>query len=468
MNAYMYIFFFALTFLTQTINGQAQNISGPDEVLFRVDHDAGDIDMIKVSAPSAPIPLFRNFEDVDNPASARFPNFVFHGGFIIAAVNATDPNFDTRRQSVYISDVGNFKFSSQACQSSVNTLKTFVAGLDENFIVAVISKHSDISRWQLCTANQRLELLTILWHFGSGKIGRLVRNRRANTISEETFTAMTAARTLTLVGRYCNSWHTNSAYDSYCDESAGSCTPPVAPFAPTHTTFCSPDTFEISFLIAVLVTLALWGYYVWFYLYKLGHPNFMLPMDIARTVMLESFRRIQNERDHELDLEALLGDASPKKAEIVHSYVNPLTQVLQEFKLDDSDELLVSYWHYVDEALGNTEAGPFTSPDMRVRFEEGNTFQVEAETGIREAWWPKGVYYPMKDVFPNGKDTYFTESPVLPRPVLDYMKNLRAREDKRRETEKMRNHAEGGSPMSKSSRASRSPKERKGKKKEKK
>jgi hypothetical protein len=48
------------------------------------------------------------------------------------------------------------------------------------------------------------------------------------------------------------------------------------------------------------------------------------------------------------------------------------------------------------------------------------------------------------------------------------MKRLRERQDRRRETEKMRNYAEGGSPLSKTSTASRSPPEKRGRRRQKK
>jgi len=394
-----------------------------DDLLIFVDSVKGDVTSSSVSDPNRKKPLMSDFVITGK-------DFNFNAGFIVVAVNTTDDKFSPLIEVVYMSefiessiDATKFPFD---CTSTVSMMDQKIGPLagDENFVIVVVSKPFEAKAWEKCTQKQKVTIMEYLWRFGSAEIGMLIRDLRSNRIDEEMFKSVTASKSLTLVGRFCNTVHQNSIYESYCSASAAFC-PTLSidrPFAPMSTTICNPDSLIVSWFLGVLITLALWGVSIFFIIYKQGGTIYAYPMDAARALMLESFRRLQQQGDVVLYNNELLADEAPKKANFVHGYVDPLRKVLEEFRFKDVLAEDLCYWHYVDEALGKSDAGPVPSAEMRERVREGNYFQVTADTPIREAWWPEGVYYPIHQVYPNGEDTFFNEPPTLPRAVLDSLK----------------------------------------------
>lgn len=139
-------------------------------------------------------------------------------------------------------------------------------------------------------------------------------------------------------------------------------------------------------------------------------PVFMDLGSAGKVLQLDSYRRIQDERDREEELEKLGGFLTAA------AYKEKTAIDLDPLK-DKASTGQLAYWYYMD--MVNNEIGPLTSEEMRERWLEGN-YHMHKGTQVREAWWPEDQHYGVGEIFPDMNDEdIFVAPPVLPGAVVE-------------------------------------------------
>lgn len=134
----------------------------------------------------------------------------------------------------------------------------------------------------------------------------------------------------------------------------------------------------------------------------------------AKALQLDSFRRIQDERDREEELEKMGGYLTAAM------FKEKATIDLDPLK-DKASTGQLAYWYYLD--MVNNEVGPLTSTDMRERWLEGN-YQMSADTQVREAWWPEEQHYSIGEIFREmNEEDIFVAPPVLPQEIVEIIEH---------------------------------------------
>lgn len=133
----------------------------------------------------------------------------------------------------------------------------------------------------------------------------------------------------------------------------------------------------------------------------------------GKVVQMDSYRRIQDDRDQEFDREMTGGYLTPQHYKKVKGDIDLQTAALKKMTEDT-----IAYWWYLD--IAGYACGPYSSEEMRERYIEKN-FQMDEELQLREPWWPAGVYYRMGDLWESPSD-YFLVKPKLPERVEELVR----------------------------------------------
>lgn len=142
--------------------------------------------------------------------------------------------------------------------------------------------------------------------------------------------------------------------------------------------------------------------------------NFMDLGSCGKVLQLDSYRRIQDERDREEELEKAGGF-------LTAAMFKEKTAIDLDPLKDKSSSGQLAYWYYLD--MVNNEIGPLNSAEMRERWLEGN-YHMHMQTQVREAWWPEDQHYGIGEIFPNRNESeIFVEPPTLPQPIVDIIEH---------------------------------------------
>lgn len=179
----------------------------------------------------------------------------------------------------------------------------------------------------------------------------------------------------------------------------------------------APEDFFVSHMVEFWIVFVVCVLVPWIVLVSKWLRSDAFFMDLgssAKTIQLDSFRLIQDERDRQEQLEKAGGYLTPAMFK-EKSFID-----LDPLK-DKASTGQLAYWYYLD--MINNEIGPLSSQDIRGRWVERN-FQMTFDTLIREAWWPEEVHYPVREIFPELNEAeVFIAPPTLPPAIVEIIEH---------------------------------------------